>query len=180
MSESVTLAPWTDAHDARTVAWLNDPDIRATFGVTSTPTLEGHRRWKAAFAGLSAFAILAEGAHVGNALLLRNDRHRSAYLQLYIGSPEHRGRGLGRRSLEALLQLAFGGLGLHRVWLHTLPDNTAAERLYQSVGFLREGLERDAVMANGGFRSQNRWSLLASDFRSGKDAAKDPVRDAES
>jgi RimJ/RimL family protein N-acetyltransferase len=164
MTAEVTLTEWSDQHDQQTVRWLNDPDIRATFGITSSPTIEGHRVWKTAVKGLSAFAIHADGRHIGNALLLRQQRHRSAYLQIYIGDAGHRGKGLGRQSLMALLDRAFGPLGLHRVWLHTLPDNTVAEHLYRSVGFVHEGLERDAVLADGRFRSQNRWALLAPDF----------------
>jgi RimJ/RimL family protein N-acetyltransferase len=170
MKDAVFLTPWTDAHDVQTVAWLNDPHIRATFGITSQPTLDGHRRWKSGQPGLSAFAINASGQHVGNALLLRDDRHRSAYLQLYLGSAEHRGKGLGRASLEELLAIGFSKLGLHRIWLHTLPDNTTAERLYRSVGFVLEGMEREAVLTGTGFRSQNRWSLLSGEFVASKDS----------
>jgi RimJ/RimL family protein N-acetyltransferase len=165
MMDDITLEPWTEAHDAQTVAWLNDPHIRATFGITSQPTLDGHRRWKVGQAALSAFAILRAGHHVGNALLTRNDRHRSAYLQIYLGSAEQRGRGIGRASLGQLLDLAFADLGLHRVWLHTLPGNATAERLYRSAGFTLEGMEREAVLTEVGFRSQNRWSLLAEEFQ---------------
>ncbi len=171
MTDAISLESWADAHDAQTVAWLNDPHIRATFGITSEPTLDGHRRWKAGQPGLSAFAIIAMGQHVGNALLLRDDRHRSAYLQLYLGSAEHRGKGLGRASLGRLLAIGFDELGLHRIWLHTLPDNTAAERLYRSMGFVLEGMERDAVAVDSSFRSQNRWSLLAGEFVVRKDSA---------
>jgi RimJ/RimL family protein N-acetyltransferase len=171
MTEAILLTPWTDAHDAQTVAWLNDPYIRATFGITSEPTLEGHRQWKAMQSCLSAFAIITAGQHIGNALLARDDRHRSAYLQIYLGSADHRGRGIGRASLGQLLEIAFVQLGLHRVWLHTLPGNAAAERLYRSAGFTLEGTEREAIRTGDSFTSQNRWSLLAREFGASKDNA---------
>ncbi len=171
MTEAILLTPWTDAHDAQTVAWLNDPYIRATFGITSEPTLASHQRWKAMQSSLSAFAILTAGRHIGNALLTRDDRHRSAYLQIYLGSADHRGRGIGRASLDQLLEIAFFHLGMHRVWLQTLPGNAAVERLYQAAGFTLEGTEREAIRTGDSFTSHNRWSLLAGEFVARKDSA---------
>jgi RimJ/RimL family protein N-acetyltransferase len=169
MTVRVILRPWTDADDAATLRWLADPFIRDTFGITSAPTLDGHRRWKAAQTTLSAFAIEAEGRHVGNALLHREPRHRSAYLQIYLGEAAARGRGIGREALAALLAIGFTELGLHRIWLHTLPGNVAAETLYRAAGFVSEGVERDATLTPEGFRSQTRWALLAPDWRARRD-----------
>jgi aminoglycoside 6'-N-acetyltransferase I len=48
-------------------------------------------------------------------------------------SPSHRGRGLGRRILAALL--AHGRtLGCGEAWLLTDPENTAARRMYAAAG----------------------------------------------
>jgi RimJ/RimL family protein N-acetyltransferase len=49
-----------------------------------------------------------------------------------------RGRGLGRRLLDALL-VEVQGLGAHKVTLQVWPHNTRAIRLYASRGFATEG-----------------------------------------
>lgn len=49
------------------------------------------------------------------------------------------GRGLMREALEAVLDLAFGALALHRVMANYLPHNARSERLLQRLGFQREG-----------------------------------------
>jgi RimJ/RimL family protein N-acetyltransferase len=159
------LVPWNDTHDERTVRWLNDPAIRASFGITSPVSLESHRRWQASQAATVAWAIEVDGLHCGNLLLDLNRRHDSAYLQIYIGEPGKQGRGVGRAAMELALAQAFGHLGLHRVWLHTRPDNIWAQRLYQSLGFRHEGIERESVKADGVYLSQQRWSLLASEWK---------------
>jgi len=160
------LAPWRASHDAPTVAWLGEPALREDFGITTAVTLEGHRRWRAARPELIAWAIESDDRHVGNLLLDPCPRHASAYLQIYLGEPAARGRGLGRRAMRLALDAAFGPLSLHRIWLHTRPGNVRAESLYLGLGFAREGLEREAIRRGQAFEDQWRWSLLAPEWRS--------------
>lgn len=49
-------------------------------------------------------------------------------------APECQGRGLGRRLLRAIMQLARGR-GAHRVFLEVRPTNKTAIALYDSEGF---------------------------------------------
>jgi RimJ/RimL family protein N-acetyltransferase len=162
----VTLVPYAPGHDARTVAWLNAPDIRSTFGISRAVTPSSHRAWVESTHDTLIWAINgAGGTHCGNVLLHCNPRHRSAYFQIYIGEPAMRGRGLGKVALDLVLAHAFSGLDLHRVWLHTFPDNGPAERLYAKAGFLTEGVERESICREGAFLSQRRWSLLAHEWR---------------
>lgn len=162
----VRLVPWTDGHDEQTVRWLNDPAIRASFGITAAVSLESHRRWRATQPGVVAWAILEAGQHCGNVLLDMNRRHDSAYLQIYIGEPGAQGRGLGRSAMALALSEAFGALGLHRVWLHTRAENLRAQRLYRGLGFAAEGTERDSIKAGERYVDQQRWSLLATEWTS--------------
>ncbi len=164
--QGVALVPYGVGHDEATVAWLNTPAIRRDFGIARPVSLEGHRRWRAQQVGLLMWAIEApEGGHQGNLLLWPDPRHDAAYLQLYLGPAAARGRGLGWRALACALDHAFAGLGLHRVWLHTLPHNDAAARLYRKAGFVREGVERGALRREDGYLDQHRWSLLAPEWQ---------------
>ena len=65
--------------------------------------------------------------------------------------PDWRGRGLGRRLIEAALTQARG-LGFKRVELDVYADNTRAGTLYEQVGFIREGVQRDASLIDGVYR----------------------------
>lgn len=162
---SVHLVPWADEHDAATVRWLNDPAIRASFGITSAVTLEGHRQWRLRHASLAAWAIDVDGAHCGNFLLDLNRRHASAYLQIYIGDAPVQGRGIGRQAMALGLAEAFGPLAMNRVWLHTRQDNPRARHLYESLGFCSEGTERESIRERGRFLDQERWALLRAEWR---------------
>jgi len=163
---SGVLIPYGPAHDHQTVAWLNSPDLQATFGLRRAVTVASHRAWIEANPDTLVWAIIDHSQrHVGNVLLKITGRHRSGYFQIYIGEPVARGQGLGERALVATLEKAFGELSLHRVWLHTLPGNEAAKALYLKHGFVSEGSERDALLADGVFTSQDRWSLLEHEWR---------------
>lgn len=59
------------------------------------------------------------------------------------------GRGIGRRLLESLLELADDYLGLTRVQLEVWADNQRAIRLYETLGFEPEGRKRNAVRRRG-------------------------------
>jgi RimJ/RimL family protein N-acetyltransferase len=163
---SVVLSPYTSQHDRQTVAWLNTDELRTTFGITRDVTLQSHRRWIETAKDTLVWAIVIPGGgHCGNALLHCNPTHRSAYFQIYVGDPTARGRGVGKRVLVAVLDHSFGTLALHRVWLHTLFGNKAAERLYLGAGFVEEGIERESILRAGRFESQHRWSILADEWR---------------
>ncbi len=62
---------------------------------------------------------------------------------------EHRCRGLGRRLLTHLLQVATH-LGAREALLETRPSNAAALRLYRSLGFTAVGTRRGYYQAVGG------------------------------
>lgn len=59
------------------------------------------------------------------------------------------GRGIGRDVLAALLDLADNWLGLRRIELDVMADNSRAISLYEQAGFEREGLARAAVITDG-------------------------------
>ncbi|MFB9948090.1 GNAT family N-acetyltransferase [Rhizobium puerariae] len=60
----------------------------------------------------------------------------------------YRDKGLGTRLITTTLNDAKAR-GLHRVELHVHADNPRAVALYEKVGFVREGVARDAVRIDG-------------------------------
>ena len=164
-AEPYCMTPYSDVHDKLTVEWLNRPDIVASFGISRSVTKESHRRWVDSSEGVLIWAVVdKKSAHCANVLLHLNDRNRSGYFQIYVGNPAWRGQGIGTAVLRATLTTGFGQLGLHRIWLHTLQGNEAAENLYRKAGFVCEGKERDAVLRDGKFYHQLRWSIFEREW----------------
>ena len=63
--------------------------------------------------------------------------------------PGARRAGVGREALEVLVRWAQGELGLHRIELHTLPENGPMQGLAQAAGFTKEGVLRDYTLERG-------------------------------
>ena len=65
--------------------------------------------------------------------------------------PDHRGRGLGSRLIRATLDEARRA-GFTRIELEVYVDNAPAMTLYETAGFVREGLVRDVSRIDGRYR----------------------------
>ena len=70
-------------------------------------------------------------------------------MQIRLGEAEERGHGYGTEAVRLLLDFAFKDLNLHRVYLRVFVTNEAALRVYEKVGFVREGVLREAAYIDG-------------------------------
>jgi len=77
-------------------------------------------------------------------------RHRHvAELNMVCTHPEFEGRGVGRALSEAVIDLADNWLNLRRLSLVVFEDNAHAIRLYERLGFEREGVMREFGFKRG-------------------------------
>lgn len=104
-------------------------------------------------AGAPDFGIVEkDGRLVGAVRLWRvSERNRSAMLTIYLGEKRVWNRGYGQDALRLVLRHAFGSMGLHRVELHVFDFNERAIACYERVGFVREGVRREALFREHGF-----------------------------
>jgi len=58
-------------------------------------------------------------------------------------------RGYMAEALQAVIEIAFGELGLHRIEANIMPRNAASMRLVEKLGFQPEGLARKYLKING-------------------------------
>jgi RimJ/RimL family protein N-acetyltransferase len=153
----VELTALTDADSDTLFRWINDRDLVLMSSAYRPVDEKAHRDWFDSIRRRPDVAIfgireLATGRLVGSCQLLAiHPVHRKAELQIRIGEPAARGRGLGREAVELLLDFAFQDLNLHRVELTVLSGNEVALKTYAAAGFVREGVLRQAAHVDGGF-----------------------------
>lgn len=90
--------------------------------------------------------------------------HRVGWMSIGIGNPANRGRGYGGEALRLMLRFAFHELNLHRLQLTVFAYNEAAIRLYERLGFQREGVYREFLLRDGQRYDMFLYGLLAREW----------------
>ena len=102
---------------------------------------------------------------IGRVYITNVDRNcDSLYIAKMYVADENRNQGVGKEVLKELLQYCFVYLHMERVSIDYYDGNKAAAALYESIGFQREGLARNAAKKNGRYYNLNTMALLRSEF----------------
>ena len=99
--------------------------------------------------------------------------NRCGLVAIGIGEPGCRRQGHGKEAMGLLLRYAFCELNLNRVGLDVIAYNTAALKLYESVGFQREGAMRAAVLRDGKVFDRVIMGILQSEWEAIQEASDD-------
>jgi RimJ/RimL family protein N-acetyltransferase len=168
--KTVYLSPVLNTDIDTLFAWINDRET-VLFNAPYSPVhYKNHSEWFDAIsrrADLAFFGIrtTADDRLVGSCQLHSiHPVHRSAELQIRIGTLRDRGKGYGRDALWLLLRHGFIDRNLHRIQLHVFAGNVAAIRLYSGGGFREEGRLRDAAFIDGGYQDVLLMGLLGTEF----------------
>lgn len=103
---------------------------------------------------------------IGSIGLLNIDSiSRKADFYLMIGEKENREKGIGTAATKQMIRHAFSNMNLNRIQLTVLETNTEAYHVYEKVGFIKEGVQREAVYKNGKYVNLVIMSILKNEFR---------------
>jgi RimJ/RimL family protein N-acetyltransferase len=166
------LRPWKPSDAEAVFKACSDPMTQRFITVMPRPYTRQHA---ATFIERSA-ANLDEG-RIGLAIADPEDGQAIGSITLhalqpvhwYIGywmTPRYRDRGVVTSAVGALSRWAFTQYpALVRLSLHTLPENTASQRVAEKAGFTREGVLRAWDHASGAPEDVVMFSLLRTDPR---------------
>ena len=150
MLEAYALAP---------DAFTSTPEERA-----AEPDAWWARRLQDPAGFTAAFGAFVDGTLAGTVALefasKPKTRHKGQLIGMYVRAAA-RGRGLGRRLVEAAVSFAAARPGIAVLTLTVTQGNAAAESLYESCGFRVFGVEPMAIATASGYRAKvHMWRAL--------------------
>lgn len=146
------LAPLREADADLLFEWINDRDLVLLSSPFRPIGRPDHDEWFRRIRERSDTVIfgirLSDGDRLIGSCQLNtiDERHRTCELQIRIGDAGARGMGYGSQAVSLLVKYAFQDLGLERVQVHVFETNQRAIRVYERVGFKREGVLRQAAL----------------------------------
>ena len=153
------------------LGWLNDPVCNHLSQRRPFPCDRADMRaYAQQFSGqpgkgfVLAMIRKSDRAHVGNISLVNVQLvNRCAEIAILIGRADARGKGLGGEAVYLLARHAFQAMNLHRVFAGTF--NPAFVRCVEKLGWVREGVFRERIWANGAYHDQVWLAQLRRDFK---------------
>ncbi|MEU9568188.1 GNAT family protein [Streptomyces sp. NPDC048161] len=166
-AKSIGLAA-VDMDDAELLhSWRSDPVTAYEIGAwprSLTAMRERIERDSADDDRDDFLVLLPDRTPIGHtALSGQNIVNGTAQVELML-APQHRGHGHGTDALDALVDLAFGELPMHRLTAETHTDNAPALAVLARSGFVREGTSRAACLHRGRRHDLAVFSLLRPEW----------------
>jgi|UPI0003737F5A RimJ/RimL family protein N-acetyltransferase len=174
IGEKIYLRPLQAEDSALIVSGENNPLVRETLFLflPNYPLLTAERIEQQVHSKESVVLTIVEKTTdqaVGQTALFRIDWvSRAAIFYLTLLEPACWGKGYGTESTQLMVDYAFETLNLNRIQLHVCAENMAAIKIYQKVGFIQEGLLRQAMFHHDRYCDFWVMGILKCDWLKGK------------
>ena len=150
------------------IEWINDSENNRYLHYILPLEREKTEKW---YEGLRNRAdrydatILSDDIPVGLIGLLNVDRlNRKAEYYILVGDRKQKGKGIATRASELILRYGFTQLGLNRIYLYTEVGNIPAQKLFEKIGFIKEGTLRSDVRSHGRFADRFMYGILREEW----------------
>ena len=96
------------------------------------------------------YTIICDGFPVGLIGLINIDRKKKeAEYYICLGEKDYKGKGIAQIASKILIDEAYREFKLNRLYLYTETGNIRAQRLFEKIGFEKEGLIKNDLIYNG-------------------------------
>ncbi|MCI0711440.1 MAG: GNAT family N-acetyltransferase [Chloroflexi bacterium] len=147
-------APQPDDYEAF-ARWSHNPEyLRLMDADPAKPhSARSFEEWERSITGPNTYLfrirLQEDNTLIGFVALDVNWPNQNAFLAIGIGEPAVWGKGYGSEAMTLILDYAFNELSLHRVGLNVIATNTRAIVLYEKMGFVYEGAQREWGIRDG-------------------------------
>lgn len=162
--------------------WLNDPEVTEynSHGLFPFNPLTDAENY-ATTSNRIAWAILCmkeknsmtkeypisnlELKHIGNVVTDSIDFiHRSGEITCVIGEPNYWNKGIMSWAVELMCLHCFVNLGLNRIWSGTTEYNIGMQKVFEKLGFKKEGIFRQGMWLHNKFVDVITYGLLKQEL----------------
>lgn len=164
----VTIRPFEKRDIPKKVEWINNPEnnqfLHYDIPIEVKKTEDWFERNKFLEDRYDAI-IEADGIPCGTIGLLEIDKkNNKAEYYIAMGETSLKGKGVAKKATKLLLNYAFKNLELNRVYLFTETENIVAQKLFEKVGFIREGCIKQDIISRGKYVDRFVYAILRVDF----------------
>jgi RimJ/RimL family protein N-acetyltransferase len=151
-------------------SWANDPELVKLTGFNPLPrTSWAVEKWyESILTGTDShvYAIKLPGeAYIGNVSIFNIDWiSKNGEIGIFIGEREYRNKGFASEALKLTLQYYFEDMGFHRIYAKVLDYNKNAQKLFESCGFVKEGVDKEVFYTWGRYWDVVRYGVIGRDF----------------
>lgn len=150
------------------VEWVNNPENNQFLHYDIPICVEKTEKWFDSHLGENTrydAVIEVDGVPVGTIGLLEIDRKNSkAEYYIAMGETCYNGKGIAKEASKSILEYGFQILGLNRIYLFTEVENVAAQKLFERVGFVKEGVLRQDIISHGEYVDRIAYGFLREDW----------------
>lgn len=150
------------------VEWINNNENNTYLHYDLPLTVEGTEKWfKSHEKDNSRYDAIIEvnKTPVGTIGLLNIDRKNSkAEYYIAMGETKYKGKGVAKEASRLLLSYGFEKIGLNRIYLYTESGNVTAQRLFEKLGFIKEGIIREDVLSHGKYVDRYVYGCLREEW----------------
>ena len=149
----VTIRSFRKEDISLKIKWINDPRNSQYLHYDLPLNEEKTLQWYTSLSGRkdrADFTIEVNGKPVGLIGILSIDpKNKKGEYYVAIGEGEFKGKGVAKAASLLLLELAKKELGLQKLYLFTEEENIPAQKLFESLGFKKEGLLLHDILRDG-------------------------------
>ena len=168
----LVIKPITKEDIPDKVRWYNDDEITRFLHYENKFTIKGTLEWLNKIANDNSryenVIKIKEGSLLKNIGIIGlfdiDFKNKKAGFYITIGEKEYQGKGLAKKATIKFLKDCFLKFDLEKIYLFTDVDNVVAQRLYEKVGFVKEGLLRSELFYKNRFIDRYYYGILREEF----------------
>lgn len=135
------------------VKWINDDENNKYLHYNLPLTEDGTLLWFRTLQDRKDrvdYTIIYEGEPAGLIGLLNIDlKNQKAEYYICLAGDRFKGKGIASIGSDLLIRESYEKLHLNKIYLYTELGNVHAQRLFERIGFVKEGLLKHDLIHNG-------------------------------